>query len=91
MNCNPGLIINQGIDVSRLQEIGYADIKAYLDGLLTYEQVAEIIKQKTRHYAKRQITWFKHQLPCVFVAMDFDYPDTTIATINHLIDEFLLS
>ncbi|HNZ50506.1 MAG TPA: tRNA (adenosine(37)-N6)-dimethylallyltransferase MiaA [Bacilli bacterium] len=84
-------LINQGIDVSRLQEIGYADIKAYLDGLLTYEQVAEIIKQKTRHYAKRQITWFKHQLPCVFVAMDFDYPDTTIATINHLIDEFLLS
>ena len=39
--------------------IGYYDIFDYLDGALSLEQACENIKQKSRNYAKRQITWFK--------------------------------
>ena len=35
----------------------------YLDGEITREQAAEIGRADTRHYAKRQFTWFRHQLP----------------------------
>ena len=40
------------------QGIGYAQIVNYLDGKLTLERTVELIKRDTRHYAKRQITWF---------------------------------
>ena len=42
-----------------LQAIGYKEIKEYLDGKITKEEAIEKIKQETRRYAKRQITWFK--------------------------------
>jgi tRNA dimethylallyltransferase len=35
----------------------------HLAGELTLEQAAEIGRADTRHYAKRQFTWFRHQLP----------------------------
>ena len=35
----------------------------YLGGEITREQAAEIGRADTRHYAKRQFTWFRHQLP----------------------------
>jgi len=41
------------------QGIGYAQIVNYLDGKLTLERTVELIKRDTRHYAKRQTTWFK--------------------------------
>ncbi len=39
--------------------IGYKELKPYLDGEMTLEQAVEHLKQETRRYAKRQITWFK--------------------------------
>ncbi len=42
-----------------LQAIGYKEIKEYLDGKITKEAAIEKVKQETRRYAKRQITWFK--------------------------------
>ena len=42
-----------------MQAIGYKEILEYLDGLCTLEQAIEKIKLNTRHYAKRQITFFK--------------------------------
>ena len=43
-----------------MQAIGYKEIIDYLDGTITLEQAIENIKLNTRHYAKRQITFFKH-------------------------------
>lgn len=43
--------------------IGVPEIMAYIKGQCTYEQMIEQIQLATRHYAKRQCTWFKHQLP----------------------------
>lgn len=42
-----------------LQAIGYKEVKEYLDGLISKEEMIDKIKQETRHYAKRQLTWFR--------------------------------
>ncbi len=41
------------------QAIGYKEILAYLDGLCTLDEAIETIKQFSRNYAKRQLTWFR--------------------------------
>lgn len=42
-----------------LQTVGYAELFDYLDGRLTLEEAIGYIKQHTRRYAKRQLTWFR--------------------------------
>ena len=42
-----------------LQSIGYRQLLDYLDGQITYEEAVARIKQETRRFAKRQISWFK--------------------------------
>jgi len=44
-----------------LKTVGYNELFEYLDGKRTLEQAVEKIKQHTRNYAKRQITWFKNK------------------------------
>ena len=46
-------------DITSLQAIGYREVIAYLKNEIDYEEMKEKIKQNTRRYAKRQITWFK--------------------------------
>ena len=45
--------------------IGYKEVIDYLDGKCSLEECVELIKKRTRNYAKRQVTFFKHQLPCL--------------------------
>lgn len=47
--------------LNALNTVGYKELFDYLDGKLTLERAVELIKQNTRHFAKRQLTWFKHQ------------------------------
>ncbi|MBL7141936.1 tRNA (adenosine(37)-N6)-dimethylallyltransferase MiaA [Patescibacteria group bacterium] len=42
-----------------LATIGYQEVISYLQGQITLEQAIDLIKKNTRHYARRQITWFK--------------------------------
>lgn len=42
-----------------MQGLGYKEVKEYLDEKITKEEMIEKIKQETRRYAKRQLTWFK--------------------------------
>lgn len=44
-----------------LQAIGYKEITSFLKGGLSLDKAAALIKQRTRNYAKRQITWFKKE------------------------------
>jgi tRNA dimethylallyltransferase len=46
-------------DLTAVQAIGYKEFFEYIDGTKTLQECTEILKQKTRNYAKRQITWFK--------------------------------
>lgn len=45
--------------LNALQTVGYAELFDYMDGHVTLERAIELIKQNTRRYAKRQMTWFK--------------------------------
>ena len=45
-------------DMVSMQGLGYKELLAWLDGECTYEQAVEILKRDTRHFAKRQLTWF---------------------------------
>jgi tRNA dimethylallyltransferase len=47
--------------LTSMQGIGYKETARYLSGEWTFGQAAEAIRTSTRHYAKRQITWFKHR------------------------------
>ncbi len=42
-----------------MQALGYKEIKEYLDGKITKDEAIEKVKQETRRYAKRQLTWFR--------------------------------
>ncbi|ODJ60190.1 tRNA (adenosine(37)-N6)-dimethylallyltransferase MiaA [Brochothrix thermosphacta] len=44
------------------QAIGYKEILDYLDGRCSYEAAVDLIKQRSRHYAKRQLTWFNNRM-----------------------------
>ncbi len=44
-----------------MQGLGYKEIVKYLEGEYSLDYAIEIIKRDTRHFAKRQLTWFKHQ------------------------------
>ena len=51
--------LQQYRNLPALRTVGYAEIFDYLDGNCTLEQAAEKIKTNTRHYAKRQLTWWR--------------------------------
>lgn len=44
-----------------MQGLGYKEILAYLEGEISLEEAVYILKRDTRHFAKRQITWFKRE------------------------------
>ncbi len=46
-------------NLNALQTVGYKELFSYLAGEISLERAVELIKQNTRHYAKRQLTWFK--------------------------------
>ena len=54
-------ILNMGYDqnLNSLNTVGYKEIIEYLKGSITLERTIELIKRNTRHYAKRQMTWFR--------------------------------
>ncbi|SEA19377.1 tRNA (adenosine(37)-N6)-dimethylallyltransferase MiaA [Selenomonas ruminantium] len=46
-------------DMQAMQGIGYKETAAYLAGEMTREEAVDLIKKSTRHFAKRQLTWFR--------------------------------
>lgn len=69
-----------------LNGIGYKELYKYLDGNYTYEEAIEKIKQNSRHYAKRQYTFFNHQLPIVWFETDFTNFNNTIEKVSNYIE-----
>ena len=59
-----------------MQGLGYKEILAYLDGSYDLDQAIYLIKRDTRHFAKRQLTWFRRERDVIFIDKDaFDYQD----------------
>ena len=57
------------------QAIGYKELRPYFDGEQTLEECVENLKTQTRHYAKRQLTWFRRDGRINFLYID-DYENT---------------
>lgn len=49
-----------------LQTIGYQEVFAYMEGKCSQEEAIALIKKNTRHYAKRQMTWFKRDTSIIW-------------------------
>lgn len=64
-----------------LLAIGYKELISYLQGEITYERAVDLIKQKSRNYAKRQLTWFRRESEANFIDMNFEDIKQTINTI----------
>ena len=59
-----GLLNKYDLSLTAKAAIGYKEVIDYLEGKCTLKECKELIKKRTRNYAKRQVTFFKHQLPC---------------------------
>ena len=57
-----------------MQGLGYKEILAYLDGEYPLEEAVRILKRDTRHFAKRQLTWFRRE-KCVTWVDRQNFPD----------------
>ncbi len=61
--------------------IGYKEFKEYFSGNVSLIEAMALAQRNTRRFAKRQITWFKHQMPCRWVDMSNE------AEVNRVIEE----
>ena len=52
------------------QAIGHKELAPYFDGSLSLDEAVDKLKQETRHYEKRQITWFKRRQGAVWLYAD---------------------
>ena len=57
-------------DSTSMQGIGYKQIYGYLDGEYDLEEAVRLIKRDTRHFAKRQLTWFKREKDVIWTDLD---------------------
>jgi len=71
MGCHRGMVSMQGL--------GYKEILAYLEGEMSLETAVEILKRDTRHFAKRQLTWFRREQDVIWLNKDaFEFDETKI-------------
>ena len=66
-------------DMVSMQGLGYKEILAYLDGDFTLEDAIYLLKRDTRHFAKRQLTWFRREKDVIWLnKQDFDYKEEAL-------------
>lgn len=69
-----------------LNAIGYKELYAYLDNTISLEEAVDSIKKNSRHYAKRQYTFFNHQLPIKWFNTDYNNFNNTIKEVKEFIN-----
>ncbi len=68
--------------------IGYKEIIEYLDGRCSLEEAVELLKLNSRRYAKRQLTWFRHEREARIIYAD--NPDGSMKSADEMIEEALV-
>jgi len=58
------------IDHTSMKAIGYKEVMGYLNGKYDYDMMVEILKKNTRHFAKRQLTWFRRYDEATWIDLD---------------------
>lgn len=67
--------------------IGYKEIINYLNGNVSLEETINLIKKNSRHYAKRQYTWFNNKMDIKWFDVNFEDFNKTIDAVKEYIDE----
>lgn len=67
--------------------IGYKELYDYFDGFITLDEAKDLIKKRSRHYAKRQYTFFNHQLPVKWFNTNYDDFSKTVNEVWNYIKE----
>ena len=74
-------LLDKGLDSSynSMQGIGYKEIVEYLDGKCSLDEAVDNIKKNTRHFAKRQLTWFRREENVNWIEKyEYNYDDERI-------------
>ena len=71
-----------------LTPIGYKELFEYFNKKITKDEALELIKQRSRKYAKRQYTWNNHQLDVNWFDIDFDNFSNTVNEILNFINKY---
>ena len=69
-----------------LTGIGYKELYEYFDGNMSLDEAKDLIKQRSRKYAKRQYTWYNNQMNIKWFNVDFNNFDNTIKEIINYIE-----
>ncbi len=69
--------------------IGYKELFEYFDNLISLEEAIDLIKKNSRHYAKRQMTWFNNKPDVVKVKINLNNFNQTIEEVKNIIIKFL--
>ncbi len=72
-------------DSTAMQGLGYKEVFSYLQGEITLDEAIYQIKRDTRHFAKRQLTWFRREPDVIWIEKDkFAYDDEKM--LNYMIN-----
>lgn len=76
-------------DLVSMQGLGYKELFPYFDNACTLEEAVSVIKRDTRHFAKRQLTWFRREKDVIWVNKDmFSYDnDKILSYMNAILKE----
>ena len=74
-----GLLQKYDLSMTAKEAIGYKEVIGYLNNEYSLDECKELIKRRTRNYAKRQVTFFKHQLPC----KEYKSADELVEELTH--------
>ena len=82
-------LLDEGLDKNSqsLKAIGYKEVISYLDGEIDFDEMVDLIKKNSRHYAKRQLTWFKRDERIKWFDRE---SDTILPDIENYIDSKLV-
>jgi tRNA dimethylallyltransferase len=99
----PAMIASGGLDEAKalmargldpglpaMKAVGLRELLGYLRGEIALAEAVAAAQQATRHYAKRQTTWFRHQLSADLTCVE-QYSESFLHCVRHFIDRFLLT
>lgn len=82
-------LYEKGINSKALKTgIGYKELYSYFKGDISLEEAVKLIKKNTRHFIKRQYTFFKHQMDVTWLNVDFSNFEHTINEAIKIVDSY---
>ena len=82
-------LLDEGLDKNSqsLKAIGYKEVISYLDGNIDFDEMVNLIKKNSRHYAKRQLTWFRRDKRIKWLDRE---SETILSDLENYIDSKLV-